>query len=96
MTTRPRIRLHGHGDQAARVRRWLLESGADPVVGGQDVAAVVVTDADAPVDAAGVPVLDATQATWEEVAAFVREVAGRPAHTFDDHGSPSAWPRGSY
>lgn len=35
-------------------------------------------------------------ASRDAVAAFVRRLAGKELHTFDDHGSAAAWPRGSY
>lgn len=96
MTTRPRVLVVGVGDRDALVRSWLLECGADPVVADADVAAVVVLDAAASDPPAGLPVLDARGATREQVAEFVRRLSGRHTHTFDDHGSPEAWPRGSY
>lgn len=95
MTTRPRVRLLGAGERAAAVRRWLLQSGAEPVGPGDAAEAVVVVDAGGRVER-GLPVLDAATAPREEVADFVRALAGKEPHAFDDHGSPEAWPRGSY
>ena len=86
----------GEGARADVVRAWLLQSGADPVGEGAEADGLVLTDAGASVSTGGPPRLDASTAPREEVAEFVRALAGRHRHTFDDHGTPQAWPRGSY
>lgn len=99
MNVRPRVRIVGQGDRADTVRRWLLESGADPVTDdseGVQVDAIVVAAAATSALPEGLPVLDATTGTRQQVAQFARRLAGRSSHAFDDHGSPEKWPRGSY
>lgn len=91
---RPRVALLGDATGRPQVRRWLLQSGADPDAAGPPDAAILLTsDAVAPV---GVPVLDASEPTRDAVVAFVRTLQGKPPHDPDTHGSPQAWPRGSY
>ena len=86
----------GEGARADVVRAWLLQSGADPVGEGAEAARGGRRPPRAAAPPGGPPRLDASTAPREEVAEFVRALAGRHRHTFDDHGTPQAWPRGSY
>ncbi len=93
------LRLGGEpGEQRDRVRLWMLEAGAD-IVEPDAAAAGVVWCGPGPAPASGLPVLDAQQGVGRrEVSAFVHRFRGGTPHggETDDHGSPSAWPRGSF